>query len=246
MKDNTDKDKQSFLLYKNFYSPIKGLSNEQLGRLFRAIFEYQINGIEEVDSDINMALQFFIVQFKLDDEKYQKIVDRNRENGQKGGRPKEPSGISGNPKNPVEPKKADNENVNENVNENEYDYENKKSQKNSETKTSLKDRNKKYSPYAKELAEIIQTKKNFKPSTNQLQSWTDEIRKLSEINQVSTDRIKKALDWYAENIGGEYVVEIESGKALREKFTKLEKAVNKNEKASKAGFVINKKTEASN
>ena len=34
---NQSKDKQSFLVYKNFYTPIRNLSNEQLGRLFRAI-----------------------------------------------------------------------------------------------------------------------------------------------------------------------------------------------------------------
>lgn len=121
--------KESFLLYKSFYEPIKEISLEQKGMLLEAIFEYQINGKEPPkNSPISIAFQFIKNQFRLDHEKYLKIVERNRLNGQKGGRPKnpdiqeekenpkkpkKPSGLSGNPK---KPKKADNDNDNDNVN----------------------------------------------------------------------------------------------------------------------------------
>lgn len=78
--------KESFLLYKPFYEPIKSLSDQQLGRLFRALFEYQINGKDCNDSDILMAFLFFKNQFVLDEKKYEKIVERNRNNGSKRGR----------------------------------------------------------------------------------------------------------------------------------------------------------------
>lgn len=113
--------KESFLIYKSFYEPIKFLDDEKLGKLFRAIFEYQINNVECQDMEIKMAFEFFKNQFRIDDEKYQKIVERNKENGKKGGRPKK-NEIS--PKNPMglkKPKKADNVNVNDNVNGNEND-----------------------------------------------------------------------------------------------------------------------------
>lgn len=99
-------EKEGFVIYKRFYEPVKILSDEQLGKLFRAIFEYQISGNENVENDIRIAFEFFKNQFALDNQKYQKIVERNRENGKKGGRPKQ------NPKNPVgleKPKKADKE-----------------------------------------------------------------------------------------------------------------------------------------
>jgi len=80
-----DKDKASFLVYKSYYAPIKNLSNEQLGRLFRAIFEYQINNEENVDNDIFMAFSFFKNQFDLDQKKYEKICEERRKNGKKGG-----------------------------------------------------------------------------------------------------------------------------------------------------------------
>lgn len=81
--------KESFIIYKGFYEPIKSLTDEQLGQLFRCIFNYHIEGIEPTINDsIYMAFQFFKNQFRLDEGKYQKVVERNKNNGSKGGRPK--------------------------------------------------------------------------------------------------------------------------------------------------------------
>ena len=73
--------KESFLIYKSFYKPISKLSDKQLGRLFRAIFKYQLDGEVEVEEDIEMAFEFFKARFELDEDKYQGIVERNRNNG---------------------------------------------------------------------------------------------------------------------------------------------------------------------
>ena len=106
--------KESFVIYKAFYEPISELSDEDLGQLFRYIFLYQINQIEPPNtSRVYMAFQFFKNQFRLDNEKYLKVVNRNKTNGLNGGRPK----TQDNPKNPVgylKPKKADNDNDNDN------------------------------------------------------------------------------------------------------------------------------------
>ena len=74
---------ESFLIYKSFYAPISKMSNEQLGRLFRAIFEYQINGREDVDDDLQMAFGFFINQFWIDEQKYQVKVEKLKNNANK-------------------------------------------------------------------------------------------------------------------------------------------------------------------
>ena len=67
--------KESFLLYNNFYEPIKHLDDKKLGQLFRAIYEYQVNGeIIDLDSDVKMAFDFFKNQLDVDSEKYKKIV----------------------------------------------------------------------------------------------------------------------------------------------------------------------------
>lgn len=113
--------KDSFIIYKSYYEPIKGLSDKQLGRLFRALFCYQIEGSTQVDVDIQMAFAFFKNQMDIDQSKYQKVVDRNKLNGSKGGRPTKEE----KPKNPVgleKPKKPDNEYDNEYDNENDNEY----------------------------------------------------------------------------------------------------------------------------
>lgn len=120
--------KDSFLIYKSFYKPISRLSDKQLGRLFRAIFKYQLGEEVTVEEDIEMAFEFFKNQFEIDELKYQSIVERNRNNGRKGGNDKNSETVksksSGSqtshstPNNPVGAKRAsgglnDNENDND-------------------------------------------------------------------------------------------------------------------------------------
>lgn len=123
--------KESFLLYKAFYEPIKHLTDEQMGRLFRAIYEYQLGGIEpQVEDAIYMAFMFFKNQFRLDDEKYTRLVEKQRDNGKRGGRPKkepfseEPNETQETQPFSEEPTKAYNEN--DNVNDNEKENVNEK------------------------------------------------------------------------------------------------------------------------
>jgi hypothetical protein len=92
-------------------------------------------------------------------------------------------------------------------------------------KIPIKIRNKQYLPIAKELSQIIREVKNINPTPDQMKKWTDDIRKLVEGNKVTYERIQSALDWYADNIGGQYVPVIECGHSLRNKFGKLEDAI---------------------
>jgi hypothetical protein len=92
-------------------------------------------------------------------------------------------------------------------------------------KPTTQERNKKFLPLASKLADAVRSKKNIKVDKNKLKSWTNEIRKLVESDGVNPDRIETALDWYQENIGGDYVPEIESGFSLRNKFIRLEEAI---------------------
>ena len=78
--------KESFILYTSFYEPLKCLTNEQLGRLFKAIFEFNINGNEEVDSDIQIAFAFIKNQINIDSKKYEQIKKKRAEAGARGGR----------------------------------------------------------------------------------------------------------------------------------------------------------------
>jgi len=120
--------KESFLIYKSFYEPLKGLSDEDMGIIFRAIFEYQIYGKSpEISPILNMAFSFIKDVLDRDNLKYLAIVERNQNNGKNGGRPnkkpKKPNGLIGIPKNPENPSEPDNDTVtdNDNVKE-EYIY----------------------------------------------------------------------------------------------------------------------------
>lgn len=87
---------------------------------------------------------------------------------------------------------------------------------------------------ANKLYQIIRSKKNINISSKQLQSWSVDIRKLHTINKINPQRISRVLDWYAENIGGQYIPVVESGISLRNKFSKLEDAI-KREKQGASG-----------
>jgi len=122
--------KNSFVLYLDGYTDSIGeLTYEQKGMLFDAIYNYAGANAKEPENlgFLNLALDPIKASINRDTEKYQKICDRNKRNGKKGGRPadeknpgepKKPSGLSGNPekpketqKNPSEPRKPDSDSV---------------------------------------------------------------------------------------------------------------------------------------
>lgn len=86
-----------------------------------------------------------------------------------------------------------------------------------------------YYPLAEFLYKIIQSNKNIRYDKNHLKKWSNEIRMLSESNNIPFIRIKKALRWYKSNIGGKFIPVIESGYSLRMKFLKLEAARDREE-----------------
>lgn len=77
--------KESFIIYTSFYKPISILSDKQLGRLFRAIFEYQLSGVVDVEEDIRMAFEFFKNQFEIDECKYRERPSGESHWNWKGG-----------------------------------------------------------------------------------------------------------------------------------------------------------------
>jgi hypothetical protein len=101
--------KDSFIIYKSFYEPIKTLPDQDLGIIFRAVCEYQFSGeLPKISPLLMMAFLFIKDALDRDKLKYERIVERNKNNGISGGRPKKepkkPSGLKqtqNNPKNPV-------------------------------------------------------------------------------------------------------------------------------------------------
>ena len=118
------KDKDGFVLYKSHFAPISTLSDEQLGRLFRAVYRWQIEGEAETEPDIAMAFGFLVNQFRIDKDKYLMRCEQNQENGKLGGRPKKTVWLSENQSVYEKAKKPDNEKDNENEKEKDNDKKN--------------------------------------------------------------------------------------------------------------------------
>jgi hypothetical protein len=103
--------KKSFLLYCDLIHTVKHLPKDKAGELFLHILEY-VNDLNPQSDDLIINLSFEPIKqsLKRDLIKYESIIERNKVNGKKGGRPN-------NPNNPVglleserlseEPKKAD-------------------------------------------------------------------------------------------------------------------------------------------
>lgn len=90
---------------------------------------------------------------------------------------------------------------------------------------SKKERSIEYLPLAEQLSKIIQSVKHIKHHQRQLQTWAYSICQLIEDSGVERRRIRRALNWYEKHISDPYVPVIESGQSLKEKFTKLEAAM---------------------
>ena len=86
----TTAEKKSLLLYYDYQQHFNFLSDEQVGRIVRAMLEYEIDGILPEFDETIMKMTFSFIRANLDRD-MQKYIDKcskNAENGKSGGRPK--------------------------------------------------------------------------------------------------------------------------------------------------------------
>ncbi len=89
-------------IYRDFIDVAKELDDEERGRLFLAIMQYA-NG-EEVPPLKGAEKIAFVVlrsQIDRDDAAHDEYVEKQRENGKRGGRPRKDKSVNKNPKNPT-------------------------------------------------------------------------------------------------------------------------------------------------
>lgn len=113
--------KNSFPLHCDSLAVLDSLTDEQAGQLFKAMRAYHETGEVPEDILLKLAIVPFVNQWKRDLIQFEKVCERNRLNGLKGGRPKNPVGILGTQNNPTKPKKAERESDKENDNDKESD-----------------------------------------------------------------------------------------------------------------------------
>ena len=118
-----NKERKSFIIHIDTLNVLDELTNDQKASLFDAIRDYQLGKEVKLSGLMKAVFVSFENQFKRDEERYNATTERNRENGKKGGRPKEqepkkPSGLSGLLK---EPKKADSDSDSDSKSDNDND-----------------------------------------------------------------------------------------------------------------------------
>jgi hypothetical protein len=92
----------NIIIYKSHFELIKDLTDEQSGKLIKAIGLYSEGVMPEIDDLLVKGIFISIRRdFDLQAENYEKKVKANRENGKNGGRPKKPNVTEGNPNNPM-------------------------------------------------------------------------------------------------------------------------------------------------
>ena len=105
--------RKSFILHIDSLGILNELTDEQAGQLFKLIYEYHNPNKPkqtQITQLVNLAFYPFKSQFERDNQTYNNVCERNKNNGLLGGRPKN--------KNPNKPKKADSDNKNKNDNDN--------------------------------------------------------------------------------------------------------------------------------
>jgi hypothetical protein len=82
------KKRKSFVLHKDSLDILPDLTDEQAGKLFKAIHSYQINEDLNLDQITKMVFLPFKNQFIRDNEKYAETCERRAIAGSKGGKQK--------------------------------------------------------------------------------------------------------------------------------------------------------------
>ena len=107
--------KNSFIVYYQYAEHFELLTDEELGRLIRAMLLYDKDGtLPQYEGVLKMAFSFIKTQLDIDKDKFNTICERNRKNIQKRWNTKNTTGKSGIPKNT---KNTDNDNDNDNDND---------------------------------------------------------------------------------------------------------------------------------
>ena len=111
--------KKSFILYADISDMVSELPDDQAGKLFKIILDY-VNDKNPEPTDLLLKIAFNPIkqQLKRDLKKYEQYIEKQRDNGKKGGRPSVKTETQKTQAFNLEPKKADSDNVNDNDSDN--------------------------------------------------------------------------------------------------------------------------------
>lgn len=110
--------KKSFVAYCDWLETFEALPDDKAGQLAKHLFRY-VNDLEPESNDILITAVFANMKhtLKRDLKKYDNYIEKQRVNGTKGGRPKNPTESQKTQALKNKPKKADSVSVSVNVND---------------------------------------------------------------------------------------------------------------------------------
>lgn len=202
--------KAGFLIYTDYWEKyFSKMTGEQVKEVFKIIFHFNLTFeiLKTDDLAIEMVVATIIDNIKRDATKRAKQAIASAENGKLGGRPK---------------------------NEAKKKQKRSKKEANPIIESELESINPVYKELAGGLLFVLEAKLQRRLSCR---NWDDEIRKLIEIDlsvrQNPIEDVKKAIQTIADNYSKDYFPVIQSATALREKFTKIEDYVKRNNSPQK-------------
>ena len=181
--------RNSFILHQNYKEYFEDLTGDEAKELLLAIFDYEKTRIKPANLSTKVSCYFLVIKQQLDKQyqEYIDIVNKNRENGLKGGRPKtqknpqkpkKPNGLFGNPKN----LDIDNDIDNDIVNDNDIDIDN-------DIKEKEIDKEK----------EAAQPQVPKAPHTKFQKPTKEDLTTFAQSKQLRTDLIDDFMDYYESN-----------------------------------------------
>ena len=207
--------KAGFLIYTDYWEKyFSEMTGDQVKEVFKIIFHFNttFEVLKTDDLAVKMVVVTIIDNIKRDTIKRAKQAIASAENGKLGGRPKKVANASKSKQKVANLADSDSKNKNEvKLNENNI-----------------------YKQLAGGLLFVLEEKLQRRLKFS---NWDSEIRKLIEIDlsvrQNAVEDVKQAIQTIADNYGKNYFPIIQSATALREKFTKIEDYVKRNNSPQK-------------
>jgi hypothetical protein len=234
MTTQTINSRKSFIIHKDSLDILDKLSDEQAGKLFKAIHFYQKKQeIPKLDFALDLVFTSFLNQFKRDDESYKITCEARKLAGSKGGKQKLAN--ASNCK-----QKVANLADSESKSKSESKSESKSKSKNVSEELINHNHKSELDLFCDEMVisfkEILGRKLNRNIA---ISNWNKEIKliinndlKIRGEQQARQDLIR-CIQAVENHYGKEYFPVIQSAKSLREKFIKIENYLERSPQAKK-------------
>lgn len=180
--------KESFILYTDQKAVIDKLSDEQAGKLIKAIYEYVENGkMPEMDSVLDLVITPFKTVLDKDRTKYEEVSKARAEAGSKGGKAKESK-----TKQKKQLKTKESKTSNSDDNDNEYDNVN-------DNDLNIKSKRKSFTPPTLEEIQNYVREKKLNVDTEYFYKYFSEGNWIDSLGKPVKNWKQKLITWDKRN-----------------------------------------------